>query len=202
MTPISWPARVWLLLLAGGVCLAAGATPHTFDVCSDYECGRRQAVSLSDAQWDQVAALFRPAATGPVQERATIRRAVALLERLVGPLAGTAGDLGGNEAGVGKPGQMDCIDESTNTTTYLRLMATAGLLHWHTVEPRVRRAPWIFDVHWGAVIRERGSGKRFAVDSWFLDNGEPPLVQPLDAWLAKRPPADDAGARAARVVVP
>lgn len=190
MTRLRYAA--WLGAVLVGLGLAAGAAPPAFKICSDYECSRQHTASLDDAHWARVVALFSPPAASPALERAQIRRAVALLERLVGPLAGTAGDLGGNEDGAGSPGQMDCIDESRNTTTYLKLLAAAGLLHWHTVEPRVRRAPWIFDVHWTAVIRERDDGRRFAVDSWFFDNGQPPVVQPLDAWLAKRPPGDDA----------
>ena len=40
--------------------------------------------------------------------------------------------------------QMDCIDESTNSTTYLRILAGAGLLRWHRVEARVTRGFFIF----------------------------------------------------------
>ena len=94
-------------------------------------------------------------------------------------------------AGAGQPGQLDCISESRNTTTYLRLLEAEGLLQWHTVEERQVRHPLIFNVHWSAVIRERTSGERFAVDSWFLDNGKPPFIQPLEDWLSGRDFAGD-----------
>ena len=65
-------------------------------------------------------------------------------------------------------------------------MSEDGLIQWHEVEDRKLRHPWILDLHWSAVIRDRRTGKRYAVDSWFLDNGQKPFIQPLDEWLAGR----------------
>lgn len=36
--------------------------------------------------------------------------------------------------------------------------------------------------HTTAVISETVSGRRFAVDSWFHDNGQPPEIVALDIW--------------------
>ena len=68
----------------------------------------------------------------------------------------------------------------------LGLYALAGLLQWHAVEERELRHPWILDLHWAAVIRDTSTDQRYAVDSWFLDNGQPPYIQPLDQWLSGR----------------
>jgi len=155
-------------------------------VCYNFECSRQQFVWLSDQQWQSTRALFSPAATSAAEERAMIRRAIAQLEDLTGVLAGTSADRGGNLEGAGLPGQMDCIDESTNTTTYLSLLQQDGLLRWHTLQERARRSKWVLDVHWTSVIRETTSGQRWAVDSWFLDNGEPPYIQRLEDWLDKQ----------------
>jgi hypothetical protein len=73
---------------------------------------------------------------------------------------------------------------SKNTTSDLQLLFAGGLLKQHAIEARRVRRPLIFNVHWSAVIRERRTGRQFAVDSWFLDNGHPPLVQPLEDWLS------------------
>lgn len=167
------------------VCGAQTAAPAGFPVCYSHECGRQQFVRLSDRQWQATRALFPPAVTSAAAERAMIRRAIAQLEQFTGVLAGTSADRGGNVAGAGLPGQMDCIDESINTTTYLGLLQQDGLLHWHEVQERERRSKWVLDVHWTAVIRETASGQRWAVDSWFLDNGEPPYIQRLEDWLDK-----------------
>ena len=104
----------------------------------------------------------------------------------MGQLTGTWRDLAKNVKGAGQPGQLDCISESMNTTTYLQQLSDAGLLRWHGVEERRVRHPLIFNVHWTAVIRDDTTGIRYAVDSWFLDNGEPPFIQPLDQWLSGR----------------
>jgi hypothetical protein len=79
---------------------------------------------------------------------------------------------------------MDCVDESTNTTTYLRMMQLDGLLHWHKVEDRKTRGFLIFGgwPHTTAVISEKQGKKKWAVDSWFYDNGVPPAILPLKKW--------------------
>ena len=171
-----------LLLCAVAASPGAGAASRTFFSCTDYHCDAGREVTLRDWQWQRVRALFAGNRTARA-ERDSIRRAIALLEDMVGAMTGTWRDLAGNVAGAGQAGQLDCISESRNTTTYLRLLSEDGLLEWHAVEARRARHTMIFNTHWTAVIRERGSGDRYAVDSWFLDNGQPPAIQPLDAWL-------------------
>lgn len=161
------------------------AAPRPFQSCTDYHCDEVETVSLSARQWEQVRAIFAPTRS-PAEERQHIRAAVALLEIQVGGITGTSRDLAKNVAGAGQPGQLDCISESKNTTTYLQLINNDGLLQWHTVQERQLRHPWILDLHWAAVIRDKSTGKRYAVDSWFLDNGQPPYIQPLDLWLSGR----------------
>ena len=161
-------------------------SPARFSVCSEHECSRRDAVSLTDAQWQEIRALFTPAAVSAQEERAVLRRAIARMEDFVGALNGTSADLGGNFAGSGMARQMDCIDESSNTTTYLRLFQKNGLLRWHESQERTHRARWVFDIHWTAVIRDTVTGQFYAVDSWYLDNGRPPYIQKLEDWRDKQ----------------
>ena len=157
--------------------------PGRFSVCSEHTCHKMTQVSLTPAQWQQVRNQFSPLAESAADERVHIARAIALMETLVGPLAGTANDKGRNFKGVGIEGQMDCIDESTNTTSYLMMMAQDGLITRHSVEDRVTRGYFIFGwPHTTAVIRDHATGERFAVDSWFIDNGEPPFMLPLPVW--------------------
>jgi len=162
--------------------------PPPFSVCVDFHCRTTAQVALSGAQWQRVGARFQSLATAGA-EREAIRRAIALLETLAGRVAGTWRDKGRNVLVDGREGQLDCIAESRNTTTFLRLLENAGLLHWHSVEHRVRRRRWLVSEHWTAVIREHASGRLFSVDSWYLDNGQPPCIQPLADWRDARYPA-------------
>jgi len=165
---------------------AAGAVaPPPFPSCTDYHCDESQTVQLTANQWQALRKLFQRIDSAAA-ERQQLRRAIALLDQMVGTITGTWRDLAENVAGAGLPGQLDCIAESKNTTTYLDILSNAGLLKWHSVEQRAVRHPLIFNVHWSAVIRDRRSGQKYAVDSWFLDNGNPPYIQPLKAWKAGR----------------
>jgi hypothetical protein len=162
-------------------------TPARFSVCSEHTCQRVTVVGLQPEQWQRERRLFLPPPLDAVQERERIAQAIALMEAMVGPLTGTEHDKGRNFQGVAVAGQMDCIDESTNTTTYLTMLLKDGLLKWHSVEDRATRGFFIFGwPHTTAVIREAGSDALFAVDSWFLDNGQPPYIQKLEDWRDKK----------------
>jgi hypothetical protein len=165
--------------------VTVAAAPPPFFSCTDYHCDEGQAVQLSEAQWQSVRELF-DATSSAAEERQQLRRAIARLEQEVGVITGTWRDLAKNVDGAGLPGQLDCIAESKNTTTYLQLLSDAGLLKWHQVEARAVRHPLIFNVHWSAVIREKNSDQQYAVDSWFLENGQPPYIQPLETWKSGR----------------
>ncbi len=158
-------------------------TPGHFSVCHEGTCAEVDTIGITPAQWRKVEAVFQPQAKSAVGERRRIARAIGLMEKIVGPYTHTAGDKGGDVRGLGEYGQMDCIDEATNTTTYLTMMAHAGLLHFHTVQPTSTRLPnfWTWP-HTTAVIREDATGTEYAVDSWFGDNGDPPYILPLKVW--------------------
>ena len=54
------------------------------------------------------------------------------------------------------------------------------------IDPLIaERAPWLFDQHWSATLRELDGERLWAVDSWYLDNGLRPYVQPLEQWRGK-----------------
>lgn len=173
------------LSVAFGLLAPAALAAPRVDVCWDYGCDRQATVEIPDAGWQRIRSLFTRPAADPASERARIARAIALFETATGRMIGTEADLGGNRAGSGRDFQMDCIDESRNTDTYLHVLEDHALLHWHDVVERRKRAPWILDQHWTAVVRERDAGSYWAVDSWFLDNGKRPYIQPLEAWLEK-----------------
>lgn len=163
-----------------------------FSVCYEHTCQKVVSSVLNNDEWYAITAPLRIPLTTAAAERVAIATTIGNMESVVGQLTGTNLDKGGNFNGFGLPGQMDCIDESTNTTTYLRMLANNGLLKHHTVVDRVTRfglragAP-----HTTAVIRETGTQRRYAVDSWFFDNGKAPAIVDIHAWKSGWKPGED-----------
>jgi hypothetical protein len=118
------------------------------------------------------------------QERAAIARAVARLEQIAGTQTPIHRD-GRKNHGAG-PGETDCLDESTNTTTFLRLMQERGLLEHHRVMTKAFRSPLHMDIHWTAVVQDLQTRQRWVIDSWYNANGLPPIVQPVEDWMQKK----------------
>lgn len=172
--------------------LGSSNSPSRFLVCRDYGCAVRKWVSLSDAEWSNVRAIFATPAASPAGEREQIRQAIALMERTVGPKAGTAhDDPGAAILNFHKNGQLDCIDEAYNTTNYLHFLAADGLLRWHDVgEPQKRGYILNRWPHNTATVIEHGSGQSYVIDSWFGANGELPDVVTLEVWLDGWHPGD------------
>lgn len=154
-------------------------------VCFHHGCESVKRIDLSNAHWQQLSAHFFPEAANAAEERKQIRNAIAEMERIAGVLAGTSNDIAGDLASFGtlEP-QMDCIDESSNTTTYLTLFEQARLLRWHSVEPVAHRGYLFFGgwPHYTALIRDNQTGEQWVVDSWFRDNGVYPDIVDLDTW--------------------
>ena len=156
-----------------------------FTVCHGYDCSYRTAVRLDATSWSRVRAQFTPAATSPADERDRIIGAVSLLEATVGRRIGAADDIAGH-AGIlaGDPSQLDCIDESVNTTVYLILLRDAGLLRWHVPSKPAFRGVFV-DFRWNhqtAVLKEKRTGREFALDTWFRRNGQRAYLIHLEDW--------------------
>ena len=156
-------------------------------ICHGYTCRIVTPVQLTPGELKRIA---RPMAgvADAAAERAALAKSVQLFEQIVGARVGTAGDLPGMQFGRGADGQMDCIDEATNTMSLLLVLQRAGYLRHHRVlEPKGRgffldgRYP-----HATAAVADTLSGASWAIDSWPGANGEPPLIQPLADWFKSR----------------
>jgi len=186
------PVLLLLALLAG--CAPARplrtAEPLSLDrIPVVYGFGRKRCehIDVSPADWSTIESIFEPDSEDAGEERQRIRQAVAEMERIAGEQTPTHYDVGKNRFPEVSLGQMDCRDESYNTTTYLRLFQERGLMRWHEVLEPAFRAPLVFDAHNAAQIRDRSTNVQYVVDSWFLDNGQLPYIQEADAWLRKTP---------------
>ncbi|MGH8728743.1 MAG: hypothetical protein ACREV9_11455 [Burkholderiales bacterium] len=179
-SPIGHP-RFFKRFLIALIFASASASAETvsFSVCFEHGCANSVSITLGPSDWEIIRKLFADVKDAEV-ERERIAQSIAALETLASGNIGAA-DRGGT--GLAYPGQMDCIDESTNSTNYLKLLAHDGLLRWHRVEERATRGWLIFGwPHTTAVISEQATGERFAVDSWFYDNGIAPVIVPLEEW--------------------
>jgi hypothetical protein len=118
-------------------------------------------------------------------ERRAIAAAGAWFDRRVAPVAGTKGHVArANRAYMFDKRQLDCVDSSRNTTSLLLVLAQLNLLRHHDVVEPVARG-YVFDLrppHVTAVLRERESGKDWAVDSWTRAYGQAPEIMPLSKW--------------------
>ena len=84
-------------------------------------------------------------------------------------------------------GRMDCVDNASNTTTYLQILRDIGELPgWTVSTPEVRDRFNLRGVHWTAVITDKESGQDWSVDSWFRPNSHLPLVMPLQSWIDEK----------------
>jgi hypothetical protein len=163
-------------------------TPSHFSVCHGFSCARVTQVGLTDELWGSIHDIFAEPSRSPGDERYRIGLAIARFETIVGEITGTSEDVAENATrGRHWEHQLDCIDESTNSTTYLRILEHEGLLKWHRPVDRITRGWFLFGLpHTTAVIRETATGQRWTVDSWFFDNGVPPVIVPLETWRRVR----------------
>jgi hypothetical protein len=166
-------------------------TERTVFVCSAYGCKQQTPVKFGPEQMAEIAALMKKTkkADTPHEERRAIAYAVAWAETYAGKIAGTSADRPGMEfAGSGDPTQQDCVDEATNTTSYMLMLEKAGLLKHHKVgrpfakEGNVLLAGVAEWPHWTAVLWEKENNTKWAVDSWIYANGVNPAVVEADKW--------------------
>ncbi len=166
-------------------------TLNQFEICQGGGCYEADKVSLSDAEWLPVKKIFSASASSAEDERKKIALAIGVLEDIVGKKIGTSGDLAGTFDNSAYKGQQDCNDEAINSTTYMRLLQQKGYFKFHEIEDmRTRNFFFTGWPHTTAVIHENKTGDRFAVDSWFYDNGHPATIVPFAQWKDNYKPAD------------
>ena len=167
-------------------------TLAAFRECHGFACSSSSRVSLSRQEWGKVVAVFRPAPKDAKTERRRISQAVATMRMLVGSKTGTAvhqwthkdSDILPN---MSDPTQLDCIDESINTWTYMTMMERGGLLRFHQVA-KLSNAGSLHNPRNTAVLKEIKSDEHYAVDPSLVDAGVPPPVLPLTSWMTEWPP--------------
>lgn len=158
-------------------------------VCHAYGCKQQTRVRFSEADIEELRKLMKKTAkdASAAEERRAVAYAIGWIERKVGAEIGTDKDRAGMDfAASGDPTQQDCVDEATNTTTYLLVLEHNGLLKHHEVGTPFAKDDYTRGVagwtHWTAVLKDKSDGKKYAVDSWIYANGENPAVVETDKW--------------------
>ena len=165
-------------------------TKNTVYVCHAYGCQMRTKFRFTDQDIAELTAImkkWRTKADTAEEERRGVAYAIGWIERRVGDVVGTKDDRAGMDfAGSGDPTQQDCVDESTNTTSYMTVMQANGLLRHHKVGVPFSKENYLRGIagwtHWTAVLIENASQQHWAVDSWIYANGENPAVVKTEEW--------------------
>ena len=162
-------------------------TPSGFTVCRGFACAERPYATMDAAQWSRVTAVFKPRAKNARLERQQIARGVALIGSIVGPQTGTDSHQWTHRNMYVLPNggdltQLDCIDTSVNTWTYMTLMERSGLFAFHRV------APLSYGPLRNTAVLHEINGGYFAIDASLVDVGQPPPIMPLATWLDSWPP--------------
>ncbi|MFM1816607.1 MAG: hypothetical protein RLZ98_3302 [Pseudomonadota bacterium] len=165
---------------------AKGSTVH---VCRAYGCRVRTKFTFGDDDMKAISKLMAETRRddSAAEERRAVAYAIGWMERRVGNAIGTKADRPGMDfAASGDPSQQDCVDEATNTTSYLTVLANNKLLRHHTVGVPFAKENYLRGIsgwtHWTAVLLDGETGKRWAVDSWIYANGENPAVVEAEKW--------------------
>jgi hypothetical protein len=167
------------------------------EVCRAYTCAQKSTYYFSKKDIAELGALMRKVKRSdtPAEERRAVAYAIGRIEVKVGKKLGIKDRPGMEFGGSGDPTQQDCVDEATNTTSYLLVLQETGLMKLHTVEipfskgdllkATLQGDPVKYWPHWTAVIKEKKSGQKYAVDSWIYEQGENPAVVKVEDWYIK-----------------
>lgn len=165
--------------------------PHgnTIWLCHAYGCQMKTRITFGSAQLKEIQELMAKTkkADTPFEERRAVAYAVAWMYVYTGKITGTINDRPGMDyEGSGDPTQMDCVDHSTNTTSFLLVLQHNNFLKHHTVGRPFAKGNILKGLdhwpHWTAILIEKGSGQKWAVDSWIYAVGENPAVVEAEKW--------------------
>ena len=177
-----------------------GATPpegNRVTVCHAYGCTMQTPYTFSQQDIAEIAAIMKKIKRDdtPFEERRAIAYGIADMETKVGNKLGIKDRPGMQWAAAGRPSQQDCVDEATNTTSYLLVLQANDLIKQHTVERTMSKDKLVKGIltlrpvkywpHFAAVLQEKATGQKWAVDLWLLANGENPAVVKLEDWYIK-----------------
>jgi hypothetical protein len=157
---------------------------NTVSVCSAYGCRHKSTFTFTHQDIATLTTLMQSSRSGTAaDERKAMAKAVAWIENRVGRETGTWKDRAAIDfSAAGDPSQMDCVDEATNTTSYLSVLAAHRLLNHHEVQQPMAKDGVGRWTHYFAIIRDKSSGQRWAVDSSMRANGQEPIIMEAERY--------------------
>ena len=161
------------------------SSPYDFKVCHGFGCSYQTHVELPRQNWKKALKPLQRKAEDAEQERRNIALVVARIESAVQKAADLNVDLGEARTFEKDQHQMDCIDETVNSSRYLAFIENEGLLHYHIVSDPIHRGFFVDGMwpHNSAAVEEIESGQIYAIDSYYSDNGKEVHVVALKEWL-------------------
>ncbi|MEM6811260.1 MAG: hypothetical protein AAF549_02215 [Pseudomonadota bacterium] len=159
------------------------ATPQSFPLCHGYSCTSKTQTAFTKKEWLQIKAILKKSKTAE-QEREQIGKAIAKAEQIIGPKTNTDQDLAMAPIIRRSHQELDCIDETVNTTKYLNFFFGEGLLKFHTVGQPAYRGALINGnyPHNTATIIDNETKEVFVVDSYVYAAGEAPDIRTVQSW--------------------
>ncbi len=181
------------LALAGAValsgCQSSSSTSNfgltrQVNICSGFGCIYKQTLLFDEEDMAHMRTVMQNGAETPESERRSISELVAWKERLAQKKLRMRQDTRlSYQRDAGIRGQMDCVDESSNTFAFLKFLQGEGLLRHHKAK-RVAERGFLFDgryPHRTAVVTD-SAGREWVVDSWKKNGGEEPQVTTYAKW--------------------
>ena len=157
----------------------------TLRVCYNWSCSAQKSVTFTASEIQGVKDFVAQCTGASLQDRIQRLRVGIWQMELVAQrhIPDLANDREINEFDKNVDGRLDCVDSSSNTTTYLQVLQDLGQLPgWTVTKPVVRNVMDFYGVHWTAVVTDQASGKDWSVDSWFRPHGHLPFVMPVADW--------------------
>lgn len=158
----------------------------TLRVCYNWSCARTKELVYSQEDLSAATREMMQCSGNTLHERLQrIRIGVWQMENLARKyLPVLANDQAVNDQDRDFEGRTDCVDNASNTTTFLQILDDlSAIAGWTVSDPQVRDGFSLSLVHWTAVVVDDRSGDRWAVDSWFRPHGHLPFLIPLSDWL-------------------
>ncbi len=147
-------------------------------VCSAYGCKTQQKFTFSDRFIEAMKKLYTDLGVSDgFSERQFIKKAIAAMEKESMVSLGLKDDRPSIDLfGNGDPGQLDCVDEATNSTSFLLILNDAGLIKHHRILGPIWKGGLTRWTHYAALIEDRKTKVQYAIDSGVTKQGGEPYI--------------------------